>query len=513
MIDTATFVSMVRNTSGDSNRLDFIKKQHNLIKGFDKNSIIAMTDLVSDTWKLDIIRYFKNYFSASDVPELLNVTNSETWQLDIVKVFSYSAASKTTILTIIGKFRNDTWIMYVIKYFKSWFYWSDVIQLMSFLKGDIWKYDLIRLFNYTGVSKSEIIKIITHIEEDTWRLDGVKYFSTWFSNVDIAILCGLMKTEEFKIKVLDLFPWKNNNITVREFDELINQFRDDRAKFTVLEKKIKDDPILNKEMINLIGSFKEERYRKKVCILLFTSDRNGIFDTDCFISVIGMFPVPQRMTLLTEYRKNHVITSEKIVPVIKELNSKGNAIKYLKDIGIADFNTKLVEAGYSVNDISKTDEDESESESEAEPELEPEWSDDESDNSIIETNIMGLGQKITYDCKRDIVLFGGSVFHGTISFNGVDIKQEALYQGREIVRKRREKKNQLKVPHAWKDEKINDETNEQDECVVCREKKRMISLSCGHYHTCSHCTRVLLRGNKQCPVCRAEITSVLRIFA
>ncbi|CAH6419798.1 RING finger type zinc finger protein, partial [uncultured virus] len=76
-----------------------------------------------------------------------------------------------------------------------------------------------------------------------------------------------------------------------------------------------------------------------------------------------------------------------------------------------------------------------------------------------------------------------------------------------IIRKR----DLLKIPHAWKEEKAADN---RDRCVICFENKRTITLNCGHFNTCGHCTRELLRSDKkECPICRTEIISITRTFA
>lgn len=531
MIDSATFEAMVRNASGDSNRVDFMKQQCGLVKKIDADFVVKMANLVGDGWKVDVVKAFKSYLNVASVPTLMTIRTTETWKLDIVKVFNYSGTPKPTILSIIGCFHDDTWTLDVIKYFKNWFGWSDVLTLMRCMKDDTWKYDVVKLFadKYTGATKADVLAIIAAMKEDTWRFDGLKFFEKWFMAADIVALCGLMKETQFKTKVLNLFRLGGVCNTPGELAELINSFGDDHARFCTLEKKIKDGIIVSKEMINIIESFKEEKYRKKICVMLFNADRGGVFDADCCLSLMSMFTIPQRMTLLTEYRKTHTVHAEKVVALIKQLESKGNAVKFLNEGGFTDTDAQLTEAGYkAAATASVEDEDESESESEPEPELE----DDDSDDDDIHGNIisipnMNLGQKVEYDIKRDVVLLSGHDFMGSITMNGVNIKEEARRQGQKIAKKRKEKKekakqkrleaekkkNQLKVPHAWKDRKVDDKTPEDDICVVCHEKRRMITLNCGHYHTCGRCTRVVLKGNKQCPVCRAAITTVIRTFA
>ena len=66
-----------------------------------------------------------------------------------------------------------------------------------------------------------------------------------------------------------------------------------------------------------------------------------------------------------------------------------------------------------------------------------------------------------------------------------------------------------------KDEKA-DESDEKITCSLCLENKICISFQpCGHSKTCRSCTVELVKIGKddsKCPQCRAQITSIHRIF-
>ena len=50
-------------------------------------------------------------------------------------------------------------------------------------------------------------------------------------------------------------------------------------------------------------------------------------------------------------------------------------------------------------------------------------------------------------------------------------------------------------------------------CLVCLDNARdTLFYSCGHYCACSHCARELKMQKKGCPVCRAPINDVVRVF-
>jgi len=55
-----------------------------------------------------------------------------------------------------------------------------------------------------------------------------------------------------------------------------------------------------------------------------------------------------------------------------------------------------------------------------------------------------------------------------------------------------------------------------DSCVICMDNKPIISPQCGHLNLCGKCTREMLSkvGVKNtCPICRAEITYLTRVFS
>jgi hypothetical protein len=58
-----------------------------------------------------------------------------------------------------------------------------------------------------------------------------------------------------------------------------------------------------------------------------------------------------------------------------------------------------------------------------------------------------------------------------------------------------------------------DEDDEGDVCVICADKKRIITPQCGHRQLCAGCAIELVRGNDgSCPLCRAKIRTVIRVF-
>lgn len=58
-----------------------------------------------------------------------------------------------------------------------------------------------------------------------------------------------------------------------------------------------------------------------------------------------------------------------------------------------------------------------------------------------------------------------------------------------------------------KDDELTD--NEELQCVICMDRKKAVSLNCGHAVLCITCANKI---EKKCPKCRAEITEIKRVF-
>mmetsp|Transcript_30242 Transcript_30242/g.59065 ORF Transcript_30242/g.59065 Transcript_30242/m.59065 type:complete len:110 (+) Transcript_30242:231-560(+) len=58
------------------------------------------------------------------------------------------------------------------------------------------------------------------------------------------------------------------------------------------------------------------------------------------------------------------------------------------------------------------------------------------------------------------------------------------------------------------------EVNEdEDMCVICMEgKATWTSVPCGHRSLCKTCAEHLRDSGRQCPLCRADVSSVMQVF-
>jgi hypothetical protein len=60
----------------------------------------------------------------------------------------------------------------------------------------------------------------------------------------------------------------------------------------------------------------------------------------------------------------------------------------------------------------------------------------------------------------------------------------------------------------------NEENEEPDNlCKICMEHEATVAFSpCGHMMACELCSETVKNGDKRCPTCRQDITSLLRVF-
>lgn len=62
-------------------------------------------------------------------------------------------------------------------------------------------------------------------------------------------------------------------------------------------------------------------------------------------------------------------------------------------------------------------------------------------------------------------------------------------------------------------EEIKDSVEEGvNKCCFCQENKACIAFDCGHAKTCAGCSLHIIKINNLCPICRADIKSILHIF-
>jgi len=73
----------------------------------------------------------------------------------------------------------------------------------------------------------------------------------------------------------------------------------------------------------------------------------------------------------------------------------------------------------------------------------------------------------------------------------------------------KQEENQIENNDKKEDPKVVDQYENPDECVICMDAKRtVVNVPCGHLVLCDVCGPTV----KQCPICRANIVDVLKVY-
>jgi len=67
----------------------------------------------------------------------------------------------------------------------------------------------------------------------------------------------------------------------------------------------------------------------------------------------------------------------------------------------------------------------------------------------------------------------------------------------------------LQVLNDMTDNATEDATKQ---CIICLTNEKIIAFQCGHLKTCATCSKILVKDKKPCPICRAQIKKVTKIF-
>jgi len=64
------------------------------------------------------------------------------------------------------------------------------------------------------------------------------------------------------------------------------------------------------------------------------------------------------------------------------------------------------------------------------------------------------------------------------------------------------------IKHLFNLMTVHEKTQNEPECVICRDMKRSVILNCGHRVTCARCILDISKSHNVCPVCMTNITTI-----
>lgn len=103
-------------------------------------------------------------------------------------------------------------------------------------------------------------------------------------------------------------------------------------------------------------------------------------------------------------------------------------------------------------------------------------------------------------------------YNTSVPSNAEPIDRTRLVSGDNIAIGRTGPNKPRSLADALKDIKDTETKDEDKKCVICLTNERVIAFQCGHRKTCASCSLELVQTEKPCPMCRVEISSILKIF-
>ena len=58
----------------------------------------------------------------------------------------------------------------------------------------------------------------------------------------------------------------------------------------------------------------------------------------------------------------------------------------------------------------------------------------------------------------------------------------------------------------------NVDKNVDESCIVCMTNEKEMVFNCGHYVTCGDCSKYIFSHDRRCPICRQNISTIIKIF-
>jgi len=473
---------ILRKINSDSHKKDIII---HFGSSLTSNNIMDCLQLISsDSHKKNIIIHFANILSYKDIPKCLILLKSDSNRLNIVKEL-YNKNGQITmeeVLELIKTFESNLGIK-IAKFFNKWFVnENDVLRAVE------------------NIAQNPSVPISAPINELMTRMMELNYLKYPIKNHDLT------SSEKCKIAMVNEIVFHSTNLFVigESLNKLLSMFETDKNKMDIIQNRIDTGQFVDPNF-TCLKYISDEKYKINALITIIEKNGNDI-DRKTLVPVMKMFSTKYRAIVSHKLvGKIPVLSQEVIIDAMQALESKQKAMKFVQSVNIEiDVNCALESAGYVL-----TPEEEYDSANDSESDIELEISNEELNTQLIPVSCMG--QSHMYDPRLDSI-----DFQGIYIINNINVGDELLKEGRKKYKKMKkkekkskEKKNALRIPHSWKDMETNEET---EYCIICIKRKKCIAFNCGHISTCCHCSRKIIRQSKQCPQCRNEISSVMKVY-
>ena len=558
-------------------KMEFIKtlsKNVNDSEGMSKEQVLQLAKKFDTAhYKMELIKYFENWFTSEDIVLVMKIFDTDHSKMEIIKLLQSKKGKKSLTIDDVYVFMEhmleDGGRIEIVKFYQNSIIGPNIYSMLLIMKNDSYKMELIKMFS-NKLRETDAFSLIDYIDSNNNNLK-LKLLKFIVEEIKPTVLTSaecleLFGTDEAMLMAMKLLDLKSLYNEVYKLWKPLKQLTTDEARFLALRLKFNSSPKdeITLKLVKCIEFFSNDKYKEKV-FKMYLNEYKDKFDQTLFVDILDIFgkikisnsnlTLPGgnkefNLNILDRYLKVTKIEEPKMVNIIKKIEGdtiNDNVYKLLKKhnynvdniVNIGKFILDVLDKETTDGLIDKESSESSDYSSESELELESEDDNFKIDEKgIVEIDVDSLdvspqiapylsmflkNPTIKFDTFTGQIVKDNSGFSDmSISINGVDVAQSIngeikrkVAQMQKQNEENKKKKQQLKVPHAWKDEKVkdNDVVKDDDLCKICMERKRKIVLSCGHYHTCAKCTRSVLKGNKQCPVCRKEITNVTCVYA
>lgn len=525
-------IEICRNYFGDSYGKDIIKL---FIHNFNASDVHVIMLLFSDSYKLDIVKMFNSNshkFTIDDLVRMAKCFEDDDYRFKLLKLFAPSINANTLSL-LATTFKKEASIRRLVNEYTS------VVQALS----DCYNF-LLKLMS-DDAHRLSLLRTLVKVSISPSGLDFLRNFKDEDTTLKAIIITNIHK------KVADAVS----------LCSLLDFFTDDQKKLSVFKRTIRDTD-LEPTTLRALAMFCSDDTR--LCALNYfiqhSSYASQISD-ELVCDLLDLFTTQRLSVLSVVAKKTTVGNTQLLSNLLHKLESVGDAAAFLKKRAVdCDMLSLLCAAGYDASEAqnalaaTKAASDVADEHSESDSGSESDDDDDDIDDRI-EQEMIQLGisfdedagimtmdrsnirnkmpelvqgfldwsvpEIIEYDVNLGRVVNFKNQF-GMCTINGIDPAKEAQAQVKKQCKHMyarykdaKKKKEQLKVPHRWKDQKLKEGDSKEDECMICLSRKKMILFfPCGHYRTCGHCTREIIRSSDKnlCPFCRTEFTGVTRVF-
>jgi hypothetical protein len=494
--------------------------------------------------RFDVVELYANSSTFKNIFWTMELFDNNSRKIDIVKLLQGNKCdgvgiSIENVYEIMEKMTTENGKIDLIEYYKKSFAENNIANIILIMNTSEGKLRVIQTLD--NINYTEPFNLIDYIDknDESVRMKLFQYIIEKYEKYGECV--NKFKSTGGKLRVIKIMNLSYLYDTNKSLTKLLNIFDDD-DKLKVLKKKLLDTQEINHSLIKTLLCFVYDSSRLKGFKLFL---KNTDIKNKKIIKIMEMFLVDNRYGVLNEYVKSNAIKQYMLPKIIGTLESSEKAFMFLKKHKYEDINGILETVGYNVTDeeienysLSANYESDSESDSESSSESEGSMDGFEryDDNTIkvdlgtvnfshhVRSNLRNFypSDKVLYNEYTETITDynGRGNSYCSITIGGVNIGEQAkkdiighIKRYKKEHEKREKKKNKLKVPHAWRDIRATAKTDDNDICNICMTNKRQIIFNCGHYHTCGHCTRLILKGNKECPICRREIKNVTHVFA